>query len=80
MWFASTLVCYFDSVFYKLLRDQDLEMSSSKGVMRQVEEKYAMNEIDLIVWSNKIDLLALSNAKGKLLVVIITLILNEWSY
>lgn len=80
MWFASTQVCYFDSVFYKLLRDQDLEMSSSKGVMRQVEEKYAMNEIDLIVWSNKIDLLALSNAKGKLLVVIITLILNEWSY
>lgn len=34
--------------------------------MRQVEEKYAMNEIDLIVWSNKIDLLALSNAKGSL--------------
>lgn len=41
-------------------------MSSVKGVMRQVEEKYAMNEIDIIVWSNKIDLLALSNVKGML--------------
>lgn len=40
-------------------------MNSLKGMMRQVEEKYAMNEIDIIVWSNKIDLLALSNAKGK---------------
>lgn len=29
-----------------------------------MEEKYAMNEIDIIIWSNKIDLLALSNAKG----------------
>lgn len=39
-------------------------MAAVKGMMRQVEEKYAMNEIEIIVWSNKIDLLALSNAKG----------------
>lgn len=39
-------------------------MSSVKGAMRLVEEKYAMNEIDIIIWSNKIDLLALSNVKG----------------
>lgn len=39
-------------------------MSTVKGAMRLVEEKYAMNEIDIIIWSNKIDLLALSNAKG----------------
>lgn len=30
-----------------------------------MEEKYAMNEIDIIIWSNKIDLLALSNVKGE---------------
>ncbi|XP_065206566.1 anaphase-promoting complex subunit 4-like [Planococcus citri] len=40
-------------------------MSSVKGAMRLVEEKYAMNEIDIIIWSNKIDLLALSNIKGE---------------
>lgn len=52
-------------------------MSSSKGVMRQVEEKYAMNEIDLIVWSNKIDLLALSNAKGELFVIYFLISAND---
>lgn len=33
--------------------------------MRQMEERHVANQVDLMVWSNKLDLLAISNFKGK---------------
>lgn len=33
--------------------------------MRQMEEKHVANQVDLMVWSNRLDLLALSNFKGE---------------
>ncbi|XP_014251686.1 anaphase-promoting complex subunit 4 [Cimex lectularius] len=33
--------------------------------MRQLEERHLATKVDLLVWSNKMDLLALSNAKGE---------------
>ncbi|CAG9563159.1 unnamed protein product [Danaus chrysippus] len=33
--------------------------------MRQMEEKHVANKVDLMVWSNRLDLLALSNFKGE---------------
>ncbi|CAG9791967.1 unnamed protein product [Diatraea saccharalis] len=33
--------------------------------MRQMEERHVANQIDLMVWSNRLDLLALSNFKGE---------------
>lgn len=32
--------------------------------MKQVEEKHVANRVDLMVWSHRLDLLALSNFKG----------------
>jgi hypothetical protein len=34
------------------------------NAMRQLEERHMATKVDLVVWSNKMDLLALSNAKG----------------
>lgn len=33
--------------------------------MRQVEERHVAYQVDLMVWSNRLDLLAISNFKGK---------------
>ncbi|XP_072942272.1 anaphase-promoting complex subunit 4 [Epargyreus clarus] len=33
--------------------------------MRQMEERHVANQVDLMVWSNRLDLLALSNFKGE---------------
>ncbi|XP_073948554.1 LOW QUALITY PROTEIN: anaphase-promoting complex subunit 4-like [Choristoneura fumiferana] len=33
--------------------------------MRQIEERHVANQVDLMVWSNRLDLLALSNFKGE---------------
>ncbi|XP_063635710.1 anaphase-promoting complex subunit 4 [Cydia splendana] len=33
--------------------------------MRQLEERHVANQVDLMVWSNRLDLLALSNFKGE---------------
>ncbi|KAL1138965.1 hypothetical protein AAG570_009026 [Ranatra chinensis] len=35
------------------------------NAMRQLEERHMATKVDLMVWSNKMDLLALSNAKGE---------------
>ncbi|CAH2063278.1 unnamed protein product, partial [Iphiclides podalirius] len=32
--------------------------------MRQVEERHVAYQVDLMVWSNRLDLLAISNFKG----------------
>jgi hypothetical protein len=36
--------------------------------MRQMEERHVANQVDLMVWSNRLDLLALSNFKGSYLI------------
>lgn len=33
--------------------------------MRQVEERHVTYQVDLMVWSNRLDLVAISNFKGK---------------
>ncbi|XP_046395508.1 anaphase-promoting complex subunit 4 [Ischnura elegans] len=38
---------------------------SSSNAMRQLEERHVANEVDLMVWSNRMDLLALSNVRGE---------------
>lgn len=32
--------------------------------MRQLEERHMATKVDIMIWSNKMDLLALSNSKG----------------
>jgi len=32
--------------------------------MRQLEERHVATKVELMVWSNKMDLLALSNVRG----------------
>lgn len=33
-------------------------------IIRQLEERHVASKVDLMVWSSKMDLLALSNTKG----------------
>uniref|UniRef100_A0A1B6CIQ6 Anaphase-promoting complex subunit 4 n=1 Tax=Clastoptera arizonana TaxID=38151 RepID=A0A1B6CIQ6_9HEMI len=37
----------------------------SSNAMRQLEERHVANKVELMVWCNKMDLLALSNVKGE---------------
>lgn len=32
--------------------------------MRQMEEKHVANQIDLMIWNHRLDLIAISNYKG----------------
>lgn len=41
---------------------------SSGNAMRQLEERHVATKIELMVWSTKLDLLALSYANGKILI------------
>ncbi|XP_071452443.1 anaphase-promoting complex subunit 4 [Hetaerina americana] len=38
---------------------------SSSNAMRQLEERHVANEVELMVWSNRMDLLALSNVRAE---------------
>ncbi|XP_054268387.1 anaphase-promoting complex subunit 4 isoform X2 [Macrosteles quadrilineatus] len=38
----------------------------SGHIIRQLEERHVASKVDLMVWSNKMDLLALSNTKGEI--------------
>ncbi|KAG8329158.1 hypothetical protein J6590_093351 [Homalodisca vitripennis] len=38
----------------------------SGHIIRQLEERHVAIKVDLMVWSNKMDLLALSNSKGEI--------------
>ena len=38
------------------------------GAFRQVDEKHVSAEVDLMVWSPKFDLVALSNGQGEVLI------------
>jgi len=44
---------------------------TSSNAMRQLEERHVATKVELMVWSNKMDLLALSNVRGRLLQVYI---------
>ncbi|KAG8224832.1 hypothetical protein J437_LFUL002279 [Ladona fulva] len=37
----------------------------SSNAMRQLEERHVANEVEMMVWSNRMDLLALSNVRGE---------------
>jgi len=37
---------------------------TSSNAMRQLEERHVATKVELMVWSNKMDLLALSNVRG----------------
>jgi hypothetical protein len=39
---------------------------TSSNAMRQLEERHVATKVELMVWSNKMDLLALSNVRGKI--------------
>lgn len=39
---------------------------TSSNAMRQLEERHVATKVELMVWSTKMDLLALSHANGKL--------------
>lgn len=39
--------------------------------IKQIEEKNVASEIELMLWSNRMDIVALANAKGKFLIIII---------
>jgi anaphase-promoting complex subunit 4 len=38
---------------------------TSSNAMRQLEERHVATKVELMVWSNKMDLLALSNVRGE---------------
>ena len=40
------------------------------GAFRQVDEKHVTSEVDLMVWSPKFDLVALSNGQGEVCTVV----------
>ena len=40
-------------------------MMPEPGAFRQVDEKHVSAEVDLMVWSPKFDLVALSNVQGE---------------
>jgi hypothetical protein len=54
---------------------------TSSNAMRQLEERHVATKVELMVWSNKMDLLALSNVRGKINgFSICILLISEFSF
>lgn len=48
----------------------------SAPIIRQLEERHVASKVDLMVWSSKMDLLALSNTKG----ILTLFLLNHYPF